>query len=112
MASTGPSGAFVRSTARSKDGSKYTVVASYALFPTTTWVLPLPSPATTWALVATNPWPTTNPDPSCSLLHAVPSTFTVEKIAGSASARVAALDGGVTVLGDGGVSVANTCGKP
>ena len=48
-------------------------------------MFPLLSPATTWALVATSPGPTTKPDPSCSLLHAVPRILTVENTAGSPS---------------------------
>jgi len=98
----------VRSTARSKSGSKSTVVASYALSPINTCVLPLPSPATTWALVATKPGPTTKPEPSCSLLHAVPRILTVEKTAGSASALVSASVGVETAGVEGGVSVENT----
>src|SRR5580693_10236684 len=112
MVRTGPSGALVRSTARSKDGSKYTGVAPYAVPPTRTCVLPEPSPAMTWALVATSPGPTTKPDPSCSLLHAVPRILTVEKTAGSASAFVSALVGVETEGVEGGVSVENTWGKP
>src|ERR1700677_612056 len=112
MVSAGPSGASVRSTARSKSGSNSTGVALYPLFPINTCVLPLPSPATTWALVATNPGPTTKPDPSCSLLHAVPRTLTVEKPAGSASAFVWALVGVETDGVEGGVRVEKTWGKP
>ena len=108
MVRTGPSGALVRSTARSKDGSKYTGVAPYAVPPTSTWVLPGPSPAITCAFVATSPGATTKPDPSCSLVHAVPRTFTVEKTAGLARARVCAVVGGATFGVEGGVSVEKT----
>ena len=82
------------------------------LSPSTTCVFPLLSPATTWALVATNPGPTTKPDPSCSLLHAVPRILTVEKTAGSASALVSASVGVETAGVEGGVSVENTWGNP
>ncbi len=112
MVSAGPSGALVRSTARSKSGSNSTVVALYALLPISTCVLPSLSPATTCALVATSPGPTTKPEPSCSLLHAVPRTLTVEKMAGSAKAFVWALVGVETAGVEGGVSDENTCGKP
>src|SRR6516225_5591839 len=78
----------------------------------TTWVLPAGSPATTCAFVATSPGPTTKPEPSCSFVHAVPRTLTVEKTAGSASARVAEVEGVTTDGVDGGVSVEKTCGKP
>ena len=75
-------------------------------------MLPLLSPATTWALVATNPGPTTKPEPSCSLLHAVPRILTIEKTAGSASALVSASVGVETAGVEGGVSVENTWGNP
>ena len=108
----GPRGASVRRTAKSKSGSNSTGVALYALFPSNTWVLPLLSPAMTWALVATNPGPTTKPEPSCSLLHAVPRILTVEKTAGSANVLVSASVGVETAGVDGGFSDENTCGKP
>ena len=88
------------------------MVALYAVLPSSTCVLPLLSPATTCALVATRPGPTTKPDPSCSLLHAVPRTLTVEKTAGSASAFVSASVGVETDGVEGGVSVEKTCGNP
>ena len=75
-------------------------------------MLPLLSPATTWALVATSPGPTTKPEPSCSLLHAVPRILTVEKTAGSASAWVSASWASTTDGVEGGVSVEKTWGKP
>ncbi len=75
-------------------------------------MLPVLSPATTWALVATRPGPTTKPDPSCSLLHAVPRILTVEKMAGSASALRLGVVGVETIGVEGGVSVENTWGKP
>src|SRR5579863_9235769 len=112
MVRTGPSGALVRRTARSNDGSKNTGVAVYAVPPTSTCVLPGPSPATTCALVATSPGPTTKPDPSCSLVHAVPRILTVEKTAGSASVLVCAVVGGATFGVEGGVSVEKTWGNP
>src|SRR5580692_8874796 len=101
MVRTGPRGALVRSTARSKDGSKYTGVAAYDVLPRSTCVLPRFSPAMTCAFVATRPGPTTKPDPSCSLVQAVPRIFTVENTAGSASALVCALVGGATLGLDG-----------
>ena len=110
MGRTGPSGALVRRMARSKDGSNSTAVALYELPFTTTTVSG--SPATTWALVATMPGPTTKADPSCSLPHAVPRTLTIEVMAGLASACVWALVGVATELAVGGIRVEKTCGKP
>ena len=80
--------------------------------PIITWVLPWDSPATTCAFVATSPWPTTNPEPSCSLSQAVPRILTVENTAGSASDRVSASVGVTTEGVEGGVRVEKTWGKP
>src|ERR1700689_2053555 len=110
MERTGPSGAAVRSTARSNLGSNSTTVAAYDDPPTTTWVAL--SPATTWALVTTRPWATTRPDPSCSLPQAAPRTLTVDRYAGAARARVAASSGVETDPVKGGVRVEKTWGKP
>ena len=62
--------------------------------------------------MATRPGPTTKPEPSCSLLQAVPRILTVEKTAGSASFLVWASVGVETAGDEGGVRLEKTWGKP
>ena len=108
--SGGPSGAPVRSTARSNSGSNSTTVAGPLVPLAETSVDG--SPATTWALVATRPGPTTKPEPSWRYPQAWPSTLTVEAAAGRAMARARGPVGWPTGPADGGLRPANTGGKP
>ena len=110
-ARTGPSGAPVRRTARSNFGIEQHDRGAVRSSATTTWVAV--SPATTWAFVATSPWPTTKPEPSCSSPHAAPEDLDGRRDRrlgqGSGSPR---LVGVATAPGEGWVKVEKTWGNP